>query len=148
MENYQRRNRQLGKAIFDHFVNEQILEKNSELISEEGEIDKRFLNELAKKLDCDPLTLDLAINTSSARILNDKPTKKISVKKEDAVILVVIKRKIKGNKDGLINVRRMFGNLATQLNKRQPNLRTNTNELLIFVNPIYHDVVDELLCIT
>ena len=144
MEAYQRRNKQIKEAIFDHFVNQHILIENVDSISEDGIIDKRFLNGLAKELDCKPPALHAAITTSCARMLGDKAAQKCPTDEEEAVMLAVIKRRIKFNREPLVNNRRIYGNLAAQLNKMRPNLRMSLEELLQFANPIYHETVDEV----
>ena len=144
MEAYQRRIRQINEALFDYFVNKNILEENADKISKNGTIDSRYMNKLAKELACNSLSLKLAIKNSVSRILGSDEKTLLSVKEEEMVMLAVSKINIKRNKESLINARRMFGNLAAKLNKRSPSLRIKTSELIEFARPIYHEVIDEL----
>ena len=140
-----KRTRQIEVALFDFFVQKNILEENANLISSRGKINNRFLTGLAKKLACNRLSLELAIQNSCARILGSTASTLLPVSEEKKVMLCVTKINISGNKEGLINARRMLGNLAAKLNKRQSSLRTNTDELIQYTKPIYHEVIDELL---
>lgn len=140
-----KRTRQIETALFDYFVQKNILEENADLISTRGKINNRFLTSLAKKLACNRLSLELAIQNSCSRILGSTKSTLLPIEEEKKVMLCVTKINIRGNKEGLINARRMLGNLAAKLNKRQPSLRTNTDELIEYAVPIYHEVIDELL---
>lgn len=139
-----RRRRRINEVLFDYFVSKYILPTEG-IISEEGVIDNRFLNGLAKQMgDCNSHALRLSIQASCARITG-LPTKKIIPKEEEEKVMwAAAKFRIVSNKQPLKNYKRGFGNLAAELRKQAPRARITTEQLLQFAHPIYLEIIEEM----
>lgn len=137
-----KRKRQIARAVFDLYVLEKIV--NEELVTEDGKVELRFLNRVAKELRCAPYSLSLAINMACSRLVSLKITKTLPLSEEEKVIMAVAKYRIKEISVPLKNFKREFGNLTTKINERYPSLHLKTSELFQYVYPIYSEVVDEV----
>jgi len=138
-----RRRRCINEVLFDRFVKRYVLSVYG-IVSEDGKINRRFLNGLAKEIKCDKKALELSIYTSCARISNEKITFPLSIEAEEKVMLAAAKRRINGNKQPLKDYKRGFGNLAAELNKENPTLKLRVKELFAFAYPIYLEVTEEM----
>ena len=143
MELTLKRRRRINEVLFDYFVSKYILNVDG-IISEEGEVDIRFLNGLAKELKCNANALRLSIYVSCARMTGSKPTKTLPIAEEEKVMWAAAKRRITGNRQPLKDYKRGFGNLTAEMNRQHPNLKLKIEELFQFTYPIYLEVIEEM----
>lgn len=143
MELTPRKRRFINEVLFDYFVSKHILNVDG-IISDEGEVDIRFVNGLAKQMKCSSQSLDLSIKTSCLRMTGTKNGKLIPKEEEEKVMWAAAKFRIMNNKQPLRDYRRGFGNLAAELRKQSSRARITTEQLLQFAYPIYVEIIEEM----
>ncbi|MHB8903808.1 MAG: hypothetical protein ACYC40_01755 [Patescibacteria group bacterium] len=131
MEFNLRRRRRINEALFDYFVEENVISVD-DFISDKAVVNKRILNRLAKELNCDSKSLRLSIKASCSRMLGISAGKILSKAEEEKVMLAASKHRITRSDEPLQNYKRTLGNLAVILNKKNPNPKIKTEELLQF----------------
>lgn len=141
MELTQRKWHKIATAIFDRFVSKSFIEKK--LIIHGSTIKTRELNYFAKKLGCDAHSLSCAINDSCGRITSTNLTKSLSKEAETTVFLAVVKYGLKDLSISITGYRRHFGNITKELNQLRSGLNLKFGELLVFIYPIYLEVIEE-----
>lgn len=141
MELTPRRREQIAKAVFDHFVLKTVIEDDHVFA---GAVDLRFLNGLAKKLDCNAHALSVSISRACGRIASVATNGALPKEEEAKVMLAAAKYQISELEIPLKNYKREFGNFTAELNARNLGLNLKTKELLTFAFPIYWEIVEEI----
>ena len=132
---------QLARAIFDRYVNSKMVENNF-VVTDNG-IDDQDLYNFAKQIGCEPGALRAAVVNACSRITKEHLWLPISKEKELFVTRAVIKQSLKEIPVSLVNFKREFGKIVTELNKKNIGLHTNIEELKAFINPLHIEVVLE-----
>lgn len=136
-----KRREQIAKAVFDRFVLKNVIEADENFA---GEVDLRFINNLAKKLDCNAQALKLSIGKSCGRIGHVSVQHNLPKTEEAKIMHAAAKHHIKGIEVPLKNYKREFGNVTAELNNSNPDLHLKTNELLTYAFPIYWEIMEEI----
>lgn len=136
-----KRREQIAKAVFDRFVMKHIIEADENFT---GDVNLRFLNNLAKQLGCNVRALELSIGKSCGRIGHVSVQHNLPKTEEAKVMMAAAKYYIKGIEVPLKNYKREFGNVTAELNNQDPDLHLKTKELLTYAFPIYWEIMEEI----
>lgn len=141
MELSVKRKKRIAEAALDRFVRKNIID--SEEI-QNPELNKRFLNQLAKDAGCNVHALTITIEKSIGRIGGFQINRDLPQKEEEKVMIAIAKYHIRGIKVPLKDFKRQFGNVTAELNSKNPNLKLKVKELQEFVYPIYLLALEEV----
>lgn len=136
-----RRREQIAKAVFDCFVLKYVI-KDDRIF--EDAVDLRFLNGLAKKLDCNAHALTISITRSLGRIGSVNTNGALPKEEELKVMLAATKFHLKEIEVPLKNYLRELGNVTVELNAQNPDLNLKIKELKSFIFPIFWEVSVEI----
>lgn len=134
--------KEISRAVFDYYVKKRFIEQNF-IVTAMG-FNYQQLIAFAKLAKCDSASLILSLTSSIGRIGNRPLMQQQPEKDERETIMAVIRFHIEGVNIPLKKYRRDFGNMTSEINCFNRELKLKNHELKEFVYPIYRKIFEEI----